>query len=108
MGDKEIEMETSINSFIPNMKVKKSLENKLFYSYIQFINTKKNEAERFKKEGAKEKLANLDKEVKAFQKKIVGWKARMNCALVLVSPNSLRYVLNFTPWKDAPFLAYLP
>ena len=71
MGDKEIEMETSINSFIPNMKVKKSLENKLFYSYIQFINTKKNEAERFKKEGAKEKLANLDKEVKAFQKKIV-------------------------------------
>ncbi len=71
MADKEVEMETSIEAFIPAMKVKKSIENKLFYDYIQFINRKKNEAEAYKKAGDNNKLSAVDKEVKAYQKKIV-------------------------------------
>ena len=71
MSDQQIEMETSINSFIPDMKVKKSEENKVFYNYIQFINEKKNQAEVFKAAGNNDELAKLDKEVKDFQKKIV-------------------------------------
>ena len=71
MADKEVEMETTIGSFIPNMKVKKSIENKLFYRYIQFINQKKKQAESFKKTGEKDKLAAIDNEVKAYQRKIV-------------------------------------
>ena len=71
MADKEVEMETSIEAFIPAMKVKKSIENKLFYDYIQFINKKKNEAEAYKKAGDNNKLSAVDKEVKAYQKKIV-------------------------------------
>ena len=71
MADKEVEMETTIGSFIPNMKVKKSIENKLFYGYIQFINQKKKQAESFKKTGEKDKLAAIDNEVKAYQRKIV-------------------------------------
>jgi len=71
MSDKQIEMETSINSFIPSMKVKKSDENKLFYDYIQFINIKKKEAEKFKDSGENDELAKLDKQVKDYQKKIV-------------------------------------
>ena len=71
MADKEVEMETTIGSFIPNMKVKKSIENKLFYGYIQFINQKKKQAESFKKTGEKDKLEAIDNEVKAYQRKIV-------------------------------------
>jgi hypothetical protein len=44
LADKEIEMETSIENFITNMKVKTSVNNKIFYDYIKFINEKKNEA----------------------------------------------------------------
>ena len=71
MADKHIEMETSINSFIPSMKVKKSDENKLFYDYIQFINNKKKQAEAFKAAGNNDDLGKLDKEVKEYQKKLV-------------------------------------
>ena len=71
MADEQIEMETSINSFIASMKVKKSIENKIFYDYIQFINKKKKEAEILKKEKGNDALTAIDKEVKSYQKKIV-------------------------------------
>ena len=69
LADKEIEMETSISNFITNMKVKKSVNNKIFYDYIKFINEKKNEAK--DKKDDKELMGRLDKEVKAYQKKLV-------------------------------------
>ena len=69
LADKEIEMETSISNFITNMKVKKSVNNKIFYDYIKFINQKKNEAK--DKKDDKELMSRLDKEVKAYQNKLV-------------------------------------
>ena len=70
LADKEIEMETSTSNFITNMKVKKSVNNKIFYDYIKFINQKKNEAK--DKNEDKELMGRLDKEVKAYKKKLVG------------------------------------
>ena len=71
MADKTVEMETSLDAFIPNMKVKKSIENTVFYDYIQFINSKKQEADILKKQNNTEELKKLDTKVKDYQKKLV-------------------------------------
>lgn len=85
MADKTVEMETSMDNFISNMKVVKSDENKVFYDYIQYINKKKPESMKLidqkkaldPKKDKKEieqinkQLQALDKEVKDYQHTIV-------------------------------------
>lgn len=84
MADKTVEIETSMDDFIGNMKVIKSKENKIFYDYISFINVKKPEAKLLGQAKAKldpikdkkkiEELNTqgtaLDLEVKSYQKKL--------------------------------------
>ncbi len=84
MADKTVEIETSMDNFISNMKVIKSKENKIFYDYIGFINLKKPEAKLLGEAKAKldpkkdkKKIAELDAkgtaldlEVKSYQKKL--------------------------------------
>lgn len=85
MADKNVEMETKMDDFITNMKVKKSEENQIFYNYIQYINKKKPRSmELMKKRDSLDKkkdkkeiedinnqLKKLDDEVKAYQHKLV-------------------------------------
>ena len=85
MSDKIVSMETSKDNFIKDMKVKVSDENKVFYEYIHFINSKRPISEAIVKERdaldpkkdtvkikeLNDKLSALDKEVKQFQKDIV-------------------------------------
>ncbi|MES2627941.1 MAG: redoxin domain-containing protein [Bacteroidota bacterium] len=74
-------MKTDTSDFVNTMVVEGSVENKIFYDYIAFINKKKDEVqparEQFEKaegEKAKEpfrkKMVTIDEEVKAYQKKI--------------------------------------
>lgn len=69
LAEKSIEIETNMDDFISNMKVKKSEENKVFYDYIKFIGDKKKESQAFKDD--KEKMQALDNEVKNYQKNLV-------------------------------------
>ena len=71
MSDEDVEMSTKMSDFIGNMKVIKSENNKIFYEYITFLNDKKKIAQEYQASKQTEKLAALDKEVKAFQQKIV-------------------------------------
>ncbi|MBM76842.1 MAG: hypothetical protein CL846_00015 [Crocinitomicaceae bacterium] len=71
MSDEDVEMSTKMSDFIGNMKVIKSENNKIFYEYITFLNDKKKTAQEYQASKQTEKLAALDKEVKAFQQKIV-------------------------------------
>lgn len=83
MADKTVEMETSLDAFIPNMKVKKSIENIVFYDYIQFINSKKQEAEILKKQNNTEELKKLDAKVKDYQKKLVAENSNLLISKIL-------------------------
>ncbi len=74
-------MKTDTTDFVKNMVIEGSQENKVFYDYIKFINSKKDEVvpvrEKYDKaegEKAKEELKKqmiqIDEDVKAYQKKI--------------------------------------
>ncbi len=74
-------MKTDTADFVSNMVIEGSMENKIFYDYIAFINKKKDEVlpirEQFDKaadEKAKEpfrkQMIQIDEDVKAYQKKI--------------------------------------
>lgn len=74
LAEKEVSLETDTANFVKYMNVKKSKENKAFYEYFQFINEKGAEAAPLRQnqdEGSKKKLAEIDKEVKEKQKKMV-------------------------------------
>jgi len=85
MSDKNVVIETTNGNFIPDMKIKKSDENKVFYAYINFINEKRMAGEGLRAEIEKldedldknkieilrEKLQGYDKEVKAYQQNLV-------------------------------------
>lgn len=85
MSDKQVSMHTTNDNFINDMKVIKSDENKAFYEYIHFINSKRPVSDAIVKErdaldatkdsvkikSLNNKLSDLDKEVKQFQKDIV-------------------------------------
>lgn len=83
VNNENVYMESDKSNLIDKVVVKESKENKAFYEYINFINAKrkladpiKESAKNLKKDDpalkkAKEDLAKLDKEVKAFQNKFV-------------------------------------
>ena len=72
-NEPKIVLETDTINFVKSMKVIKSDENKLFYSYFNYLSEKQTLAGplRTKKDKAsKDKLVAIDKEVKAYQKKL--------------------------------------
>jgi|UPI000347B8D3 peroxiredoxin len=72
-----IEMETNPSNFINTMKVKTSEENKKFYEYLRFINTKSTNAQALKKriENAKEsEKENLTAALKEIDGEVIGYK----------------------------------
>ncbi|HLP10347.1 MAG TPA: redoxin domain-containing protein [Flavobacteriales bacterium] len=83
LNNENVYIETEKADLVNKVVVKESKENKLFYEYIYFINAKRmladpirNSAKDLKKDDpklkkAKEDLAALDKEVKAFQQKFI-------------------------------------
>ena len=83
-GEENISIETSVANPVKDIKVKESSENKFFYDYLAFLNSKRGSVEpltnRYKlidslggfdkeKEEIKETLKSLDGEVKEYQKK---------------------------------------
>lgn len=83
VNNENITMESNKSDLVGKVVVKESKENKLFYDYINFIGSKRKQAEPLKTplekldkndpkaKELKEKLAAIDKEVKAYQKKFV-------------------------------------
>ncbi len=85
VAEKNIEIETHIDDFIGNMKVKKSEENKVYFGFIDFISKKRPDsqkliAERNKLDKVKDKdkieeinkkINAIDEEVMAYQKNLV-------------------------------------
>ena len=63
-------METTIGSFIPNMKVKSQLRTNCFTD-ISNLSIKRKNKQNLSKRSEKDKLAAIDNEVKAYQRKIV-------------------------------------
>lgn len=69
----KVELETDTVDFVRSMKVTKSDENKAFYSYFKFLNSMTDKAGPLrgkKDQESKDKLANIDKEVKAHQQEL--------------------------------------
>lgn len=83
LNNENITMESDKANLVDKVVVKESKENKLFYEYINFINTKRKAADPIREKGKamkkddpelpkiKEQLAAFDNEVKAFQQKFV-------------------------------------
>lgn len=82
INETEFTMETERNSLVESMKIKGSIENQVFYDYMNFIANKQKEAQPIKQEMGKtddeakveeykKQLAALDKEVKDFQKSFI-------------------------------------
>ena len=82
-NNEEIQLETTAPEFMPNMKVKKSEENKVFIPYVNFISNRKTEAGKLGEQRGKlkkedpeykkitEKIDAINKEVDAYQKNLV-------------------------------------
>lgn len=84
MADKVVEIETSMDNFVKNMKIVKSKENKIFYDYIRFISLKKPEAKIIadarnildpKKD--KKKIAELDQQAKALDDEVKNYQKKL-------------------------------
>lgn len=81
VNEPKIEMETVAGNLVKGMKVKTSDENKNFYEYLTFIETKSSKAEGLKKklesenekekEAAKEALQTIDAEVIGYKKEFI-------------------------------------
>lgn len=81
--EQEFRMETDTSDFVKHMKVKNSPNNELLYNYIHFVIEKRLESERLNQELIKhasdsvksnevsQRLVDIGKEVKAYQKKVV-------------------------------------
>lgn len=79
----EVNIETKFPDFIPSMVVKKSVENKLFVPYVQYLNDQRTKANKLVDERAKLDKENaqykiyttqidaISKEVIAYQKKLI-------------------------------------
>ena len=82
-NNEEVYLETNVKDFINDMKVKKSEENKVFLTYIQYLNSQKKIANEmvekrnaFKEDAAEykdwtDKLNQMSKDVLAYQNKII-------------------------------------
>lgn len=84
-NNEEVQIETKAPDFIPNMKVKKSNENKVFYEYIHYLqeqqadskvlqeqkNQLDSEADAGKIEGIDAQLKEINERVTSFQKSVV-------------------------------------
>ncbi|MCT4581179.1 MAG: DUF5106 domain-containing protein [Flavobacteriales bacterium] len=84
MADKDVEIETSMDDFVKNMKIIKSKENKIFYDYIRFINLKKPEAKLLSQAKAKldpkkdkKKIAELDQQGKALDAEVKNYQKQL-------------------------------
>ena len=77
-----IKMSSDTNDIVQNMKVEQSVENKLFYDYIQYLNKRKNDIEplkklyenekdSLKKDGIRQQIIDIDAEVKEYQRQTV-------------------------------------
>ena len=79
VNDQEVFMSTAKDDLVNSMKVKNSEENKIFYEYLQFVNTKQKESKKIKdqleenkeNDKLKEQLKNIDEEVKNYKLKIM-------------------------------------
>jgi len=82
INETEFSMETEKGKLVESMKIKGSVENQVFYDYMNFIAAKQESAKPIKQElgktddeekvaQLKEQLSNLDKEVKDFQKSFI-------------------------------------
>src|SRR5690606_38404668 len=78
----DVHLELDINDVVNSLNVKKSVENKLFYSYVKFIGDKRMERELLDKQrqsatdeeakaAVNAKIKRLDEDVLAFQRKFV-------------------------------------
>ena len=84
VNETNIEMETKLPNLVENLKIKKSKENKIFYSYINYLKTnstqktplieKRKEAIEAKNQSAiskiNEEIVKIDKSVLEYQKKL--------------------------------------
>ena len=82
-NNEDIQLETTGPDFMVNMKVKKSEENKVFVSYVNFISNRKSEANKLGEQRAKlkkedpefktlsAKIDAINKEVETYQKNLV-------------------------------------
>lgn len=82
LNNEDVDIETSMNNFVGDMKINKSNENTLFYKYIKWISSKRKismnnkkqidaEKDQSKKEALQERNSILDKEVVKYQKNFV-------------------------------------
>lgn len=93
--EEDIDIETDINDFVGAMKINKSEENKVFYEYIKFIDTKKRERDPIDLRLADSTLAEaeaatlrnqlriLNDEVIDYQKNLVTSKSDMLAAKLI-------------------------
>lgn len=96
--EKEFVLETDTADFVKHMKIKNSPENSVFYEYLRFMGEKQKEAEPLRKvftrlkdipekkdsfAVVKEKLGNIDKEVKNYMKNVAETKSNMLLAKIL-------------------------
>jgi len=85
----KVDLETDTADFVRNMKVNKSEENKAFYGYFKFLNQMTENAAPLrgkKDQESKDKLNNIDKEVKAHQKELAAkHKAQLFGAIIDMS-----------------------
>jgi peroxiredoxin len=92
-------LETDTVNFVKNMKVKGSAENEMYYSYLNFISGKHQQAEPLRRqleaekdrkspkaESLRKELGELDKEVKAYWNKIVTEYPNSFMAKVFIKP----------------------
>ena len=82
-NNEDVQLETAAPDFMINMKVKKSEENKVFVPYVNFITSKKTEANKLVEQRGKlkkedleykkltDKIDAINKEVEAYQKNLV-------------------------------------
>src|SRR5690606_34744292 len=82
LNNEDVHLELDINDVVNSLNVKKSVENKLFYSYVKFIGDKRMERELLDKQrqsatdeeakaAVNAKIKRLDEDVLAFQRKFV-------------------------------------
>jgi len=80
--EEDIDIETDASDFVGKMKIKKSLENRLFYDYVKFIDEKKKLRdpidERLAEENIKEEeSAKLREELKVINQEVVDYQAKL-------------------------------
>ncbi len=82
INEPHIKMKSDTSDIVGNMVVESSIENKIYYDYIQYLNDRKQDIEPLKnlyeseesekkKEEIRQQIIDIDKDVKDYQRKVV-------------------------------------